>query len=97
MLPYLVARDLSNILNKNIASLEGDLGRVYNAVGLLSPNKFLTVADSSTGPFSYNGKKFVINRLDVNPYTEQVNQLQIIESTTVDDASTQTLEFIENK
>ena len=97
MLPYLVARDLSNILNKNIATLEGDLGRVYNAVGLLSPNKFLTVADSSTGPFSYNGKKFVINRLDVDPYTEQVNQLQIIESTTVDDASTQTLEFIENK
>lgn len=97
MLPYLVARDLSNILNKNIASLEGDLGRVYNAVGLFSTNKFLTVADSSTGPFSYNGKKFVINRLDVNPCLEQVNQIQIIESTTVDDASTQTLEFIENK
>ena len=97
MLPYLVARDLSNILNKNIASLEGDLGRVYNAVGLFSTNKYLTVADSSTGPFSYNGKKFVINRLDVNPCLEQVNQIQIIESTTVDDASTQTLEFIENK
>ena len=97
MLPYLVARDLSNLLNKNIASLEGDLGRVYNSVGLFSPSKYLTIADSSTGPFSYNGKKFVINRLDVNPCLEQVNQIQIIESTTVDDASTQTLEFIENK
>jgi hypothetical protein len=33
----------------------------------------------------------------MTPYLEEINQLQIIESTNVDDASTQTLEFIENK
>ena len=98
MLPYLVARDLSNILNKNIATLEGDLGKTYNnTTGIISATKYFTVQDSSSGPFSYNNKKFVINRFSMTPYLEEINQLQIIESTNVDDASTQTLEFIENK
>lgn len=98
MLPYLVARDLSNILNKNIATLEGDLGKTYNnTTGIISAKKYFTIQDSSTGPFSYDNKKFVINRFSMTPYIEEVNQLQIIESTEVDDASTQTLEFIENK
>ena len=98
MLPYLVARDLSNILNKNIATLEGDLGKTYNsATGIISATKYFTVQDSSSGAFSYNNKKFVINRFSMTPYLEEINQLQIIESTNVDDASTQTLEFIENK
>ena len=93
-LPMLIAREYSNLLNKNYATLEGDLGKTLDSDGLIYLNRTYTVSDSSTGALSYYGKKFIANRLTVNPYIDQSNSLQLLEVTDTDNASSETVTWI---
>lgn len=64
---------------RNIATLEADLGSIAADNGYVYLDKVYTVADTSTGNLSYNGKKFVLNRQTTNSYYNQVNGVQLIE------------------
>lgn len=64
---------------RNIATLEGDLGAIQADNGYINLDKVYTITDISTGHLSYSGKKFAINRLSTNSYFEQVNGIQLIE------------------
>lgn len=92
-LPQLIMRQYSNLLNKNIATLEGDIGAYTSENGLIYLDKVYTIADTSTGNISYNGKKFIANRLTLNPYNDEVSSVQLIEITDTDNASTETLKY----
>jgi hypothetical protein len=94
MLAELVMRQYSNLLNKNIATLEGDLGAIAGANGFIYLDKTFTIQDASTNALSYNNKKFLINRLTSNPYMDETSQIQLLEITMVDNASTATVDYI---
>jgi len=94
MLAELVMRQYSNLLNRNIATLEGDLGAISGTNGFIYLDKTYTIQDSSTNALSYNGKKFLINRLTSNPYMDETSQIQLLEITMVDNASTATIDYI---
>lgn len=93
-LPYLIMRQYSNLLNKNIATLEGNLGAYEATAGLVYLDKVFLVEDSETGAMTYNGKKFLMNRMDLNPANVQVNSIQLVEITNTNNASVQSVEFI---
>jgi len=86
-------RQYSNLLNRNIATLEGDLGNYTSSVGMIYLDKVYEVQDASTNALSYNGKKFLINRLTTNPYNSEVNSIQLIEVIDEDNASTETIQY----
>ena len=67
------------IYQRNIATLEADLGAISSDNGYIYLDKVYTVTDSSTGNLSYNGKKFILNRETLNSYYDQVNGVQLIE------------------
>lgn len=67
------------IYQRNIATLETDLGSIEADNGYIYLDKVYTVTDSSMGNLSYNGKKFVLNRETLNSYYNQVNGVQLIE------------------
>jgi hypothetical protein len=90
-LPQLVMRQYSNLLNTNIATLEGDIGAYTSENGMIFLDKVYQIQDSSTNALSYNGKKFLANRLTSNPYNNEVNSVQLIEVTNADNASTETI------
>lgn len=92
-LPQLIMRQYSNLLNRNIATLEGDLGDYTSSVGMIYLDKVYEVQDSSTNALSYDGKKFLINRLTSNPYNGEVNSIQLIEVIDTDNASTETIQY----
>jgi hypothetical protein len=92
-LQQLIMRQYSNLLNRNIATLEGDLGAFDSSVGMIYLDKVYQVQDLSTNALSYNGKKFMINRLTSNPYLDQVNSIQLIEVTNQDNISTETIQY----
>lgn len=93
-LPYLIMRQYSNLLNRNIATLEGNLGAYEATAGLVYLDKVFLVEDSATGAMTYNGKKFLMNRMDLNPANVQVNSIQLVEITNTNNASVQSVEFI---
>jgi hypothetical protein len=93
-LPDLIARELSNLLSKNYATLEGDLGETYNAFGLIYLANSYTITDSATNALSYNGKKFLLNRVTPNLYINQNNSLQLLEITNTNNSSTAVSEWI---
>lgn len=93
-LPDLIARELSNLFSKNYATLEGDLGETYNAFGLIYLANTYTVTDSATNALSYNGKKFLLNRVTPNLYINQNNSIQLLEITNTNNASTSVSEWI---
>jgi hypothetical protein len=93
-LPDLIARELSNLLSRNYATLEGDLGETYNAFGLIYLANTYTVTDSATNALSYNGKKFLLNRVTPNLYINQNNGLQLLEITNTNNSSTVVSEWI---
>lgn len=64
---------------RNIATLEADLGAIQDDNGYINLDKVYTVTDASTGNLSYNGKQFVLNRQTTNSYYDQVNGVQLIE------------------
>lgn len=94
MLAELVLRQYSNLLSKNIATLEGDLGAIKGENGLCYLDKTYFIEDSSTNALSYNNKKFLINRLTLSPYTNETNQIQLLEITNIDNASTGSVDYI---
>ena len=67
------------IYNRNIATLEADLGTIKGTNGYVYLDKVFTVTDSTTGSLSYNGKKLTVNRLTLNPYADETNSVQLIE------------------
>ena len=67
------------IYQRNIATLEADLGAIQADNGYINLDKVYTITDASSGNLSYNNKKFVINRLSTNSYYNQVNGIQLIE------------------
>ena len=94
MLAELILKQYSNLLSKNIATLEGDLGSISGENGLCYLDKTFTIQDSSTNALSYNGKKFLINRLTLSPYTNETNQIQLLEITNIDNASVGSVDYI---
>ena len=93
-LPFLIMRQYSNLLNKNIATLEGDLGNYDSSVGIIGLDKVYSVSDSSTNNLTYNGKKFMANRLTINPYLNETNSMQLIEVSSTNIASTESIVYI---
>lgn len=92
-LPILIARELSNLFNRNYATLEGDLGKAIDSNGVIDLNNTYTIQDSSTNALSYNNKKFIANRITTNFYANEANSLQLLEITDTDNASTEKVEW----
>jgi hypothetical protein len=95
-LPILVARELSNLFNRNYATLEGDLGKTFDANGLIYLSSTYTVTDSGSSALTYNGKKFVLNRISAIPYIDQSTSIQLLEITDTDNASTESITWLLN-
>lgn len=93
-LPDLIARELSNLFNRNYATLEGELGETYNSFGLIYLANTFSVTDSSTNALTYNGKKFLMNRATPNLYINQNNNIQLLEITDTNNSSTVVSEWI---
>jgi hypothetical protein len=93
-LPFLIMRQYSNLLNKNVATLEGDIGNYNSSVGIIGLDKVYSVSDSSTNSLTYNGKKFIANRLTINPYLNETNSMQLIEVSSTNIASTESIVYI---
>ena len=96
-LPFLIMRQYSNLLNKNIATLEGNLGNYNSPVGMISLDKVYTISDTSTNSLTYTAKKFMANRLTNLPYIDQTDSMQFIEISDTDIASTETLVYIQDQ
>lgn len=90
----LIIRQYSNLLNRNIATLEGDLGNYTSENGLVYLDKTYTVEDASTNALTYNDKKFLMNRLTMNTYDSEVNSIQLIEVIDEDNDSVETIKYI---
>jgi len=95
-LSILVARELSNLFNRNYATLEGDLGETITSNNLIYLNNTYTIADSINNPLSYINKKFIANRNDVNLYINQENNLQLLEITDTDNTSSESITWTLN-
>ena len=93
LLAMLMARQYSNLLNKNFATLEADLGSFQTAKGLNYLDKVYTVEDSATNALSYNDKTFMLNRGNVIPQVDQVDSFQLIEITNDDNDSVETIKY----
>ena len=93
-LQMLIARQYSNLLNKNFGTLEGDLGKFETEKGLNYLDKVYSVTDPITTPLSYDGKKFLLNRASIVPQIDEVDSMQIIEITNEDNDSTETIQYI---
>jgi len=74
-----LATQYIKIYQRNIATLEADLGAIKGTNGYVYLDKVFTVTDTSTGSLSYNGKKFTANRLTLSPYADETNSLQLME------------------
>jgi hypothetical protein len=95
LLQMLIARQFSNLLNKNFGTLEAELGSFKTAKGLNYLDKVYTLTDSTTNALTYNGKKFLMNRGAINPRMDEVDSFQIIEVTDTDNTSTETVKYIQ--
>ena len=93
LLPMLIARQYSNLLNKNFGTLEADLGAFKTAKGLNYLDKVYTVQDASTNALSYNNKKFMLNRGNIIPQVDEVVSFQLIEITNDDNDSVETIKY----
>jgi hypothetical protein len=95
LLQMLIARQFSNLLNRNFGTLEAELGSYKTNKGLNYLDKVYTLTDSTTNALSYNDKKFLMNRGSINARVDEVNSFQIIEVTDQDNTSTETIKYIE--
>jgi hypothetical protein len=91
-----IAYQYIKIYQRNIATLEGDLGAIQADNGYINLDKVYTVADASTGNLSYNGKQFVINRLSTNSYYNEVNGIQLMEIFYDEEAVSTSIQYITN-
>ena len=67
-----------NLLNKNFATLEAEIGKFETEKGLNYLDKVYLVEDSATNALSYNDKKFMLNRGNVIPQVDEVTSFQLI-------------------
>jgi hypothetical protein len=95
-LVQLICRQYSNIFNKNLATLEGDLGISESSNSTIYLNKKYAVVDSATNALSYNNKIFMANRLTVDGYRDRTISLQLLEITNTDNASVETIKYLES-
>jgi hypothetical protein len=95
-LVQLICRQYSNIFNKNLATLEGDLGISESSNSTIYLNKKYAVVDSATNALSYNNKIFMANRLTVDGYGDRTTSLQLLEITNTDNASVETIKYLES-
>jgi hypothetical protein len=93
LLPMLIARQYSNLLNKNFGTLEADLGSFKTAKGLNYLDKVYTIEDASSNPLSYNDKTFMLNRGSIVPQVDEVTSFQLIEITNEDNDSVETIKY----
>jgi len=93
LLPMLIARQYSNLLNKNFGTLEADLGSFKTAKGLNYLDKVYSVQDLSTNALSYNDKTFMLNRGNIIPQIDEVASFQLIEITNDDNDSVETIKY----
>ena len=96
LLQMLIARQYSNLLSKNFGTLEADLGSFQTEKGLNYLDKVYLVTDPNTTPLTYDGKKFLLNRASIIPQIDEVDSMQIIEITDVDNESTETIQYIDS-
>jgi len=94
-LTQLISRQYSNIFNKDLASLEADLGTICKSDGFIGLGKKFTVQDPSGNALSYNNKYFIANRYTIEPYYNQTTSLQLLEISNTDNASTETIEYLQ--
>lgn len=94
ILTQLICRQYSNIFNKNLATLEGDLGISESSNTTIYLNKKYAVVDSATDALSYNNKTFMANRLTVDSYGDRTTSLQLLEITNTDNASVETIKYL---
>ena len=78
LIVFMTYQNIRN-LNKNVATVECDLGDYTNDVGFVYLDKVFTTTDTVTGNLSYTGKKFIMNRISQNAYENQLNSVQLIE------------------
>lgn len=93
LLPMLIARQYSNLLNKNFGTLEADLGTFKTSKGLNYLDKVYSVQDLSTNALSYNDKIFMLNRGSIIPQIDEVGSFQLIEITNEDNDSVETIKY----
>jgi len=95
-LTQLICRQYSNIFNKNLATLEGDLGISESSNSTIYLNKKYAVVDSATDALTYNNKIFIANRLTVDSYGDRTTSLQLLEITNDDNLSVETIKYLES-
>jgi hypothetical protein len=78
LVTYMTYQNIRN-LNKNVATIECDLGEHTSDVGFVYLDKVFTATDTISGNLSYNGKKFILNRVSQNSYVNEMNSVQLIE------------------
>jgi hypothetical protein len=93
-LPILVARELSNLFNRNYATLEAELGKTFNGNSLIYLSNTYSVTDSASSALTYDGKKFLLNRVSAIPYIDQSTGIQLLEIIDEDNTSTEKTEWI---
>lgn len=93
LLPMLIARQYSNLLNKNFGTLEADLGAFKTSKGLNYLDKVYSVQDEATNALSYDDKTFILNRGSVVPQIDEVGSFQLIEVTNEDNDSVETVKY----
>ena len=93
LLAMLMARQYSNLLNKNFGTLEAEIGKFQTEKGLNYLDKVYLVEDSATNALTYNDKKFMLNRGNVIPQVDEVTSFQLIEVTNEDNDSVETIKY----
>lgn len=78
LVTFMTYQNIRN-LNKNVATVECDLGEHTSDVGFVYLDKVFTTTDTVSGNLSYNGKKFIMNRVSQNAYLNEINSVQLIE------------------
>jgi hypothetical protein len=75
---FMTYQNIRNV-NKNVATVECDLGEHTSDVGFVYLDKVFTTTDTVTGNLSYSGKKFILNRVSQNANANEMNSVQLIE------------------
>jgi hypothetical protein len=75
---FMTYQNIRNV-NKNVATVECDLGEHISGGGFVYLDKVFTTTDTVTGNLSYTGKKFIMNRVSQNAYVNELNSVQLIE------------------
>lgn len=75
---FMTYQNIRNV-NKNVATVECDLGEHISSGEFVYLDKVFTTTDTVTGNLSYTGKKFIMNRVSQNAYVNELNSVQLIE------------------